>query len=161
MRSVGGSLLYPDLDRLRGQNVETFYSSVNLGQLNLETSETTVFQSIKGLAEAQPIFGLDFIVNFGRKLIFGRSQENIDESFDGFGDNIAVFLMIVLNTFEVKVNPKKHLIFLKEELIFSVPDCVFVIVFDDLFSVQVTQDQLVDSVVMIHVDFFVSFHHLV
>lgn len=69
--------------------------------------------------------------------------------------------MIVLNTFEVKVNPKEHLIFLKEELIFSVPDCVFVIVFDDLFSVQVTQDQLVDSVVMIHVDFFVSFHHLV
>ncbi len=69
--------------------------------------------------------------------------------------------MIELNAFEVKVDPKEHLIFLKEELIFSVPDCVFVIVFDDFFVVQVTQDQLVDSVVMIHVDFFVPFHHLV
>jgi hypothetical protein len=134
MRSVGQCLLHPDLDRFMRQNVETFGSSVNFCQLDLKTFETAVFQSIKCLAEPDPIFCLDVVVTFGRELIFQRSQEDIDESFDGFGDNIAVFSMIKLDAFEVKVHSKEHLIVFEEKLIFPVPDCVFIIVFDD-FSV--------------------------
>ncbi len=66
--------------------------------------------------------------------------------------------MINLNAFEVKVHAQKHFFIIHEKFILPVPDCMLVIVLDDLLVVQKTQDQLIDGLEMVHINLLKALH---
>ncbi len=67
----------------------------------------------------------------------------------------------ILNTFKIEIHAKKDLIIISKELIPFVPDGMFIVIINKFLGMQVTQNQLINRLIMLLINLLITFHQLI